>query len=233
MSTRHSTSRRTRLDRDQVIDTAIALADEQGLEGASMRGVAERLNVTPMALYKHVSNHSQLIDNMLDRVISTIPNTHSDGDWIKTTRAQIFAARAALASHPWAREAIESRTLATPRTLHYMNSLMAGMFAGGLSADLVHHTMHALSTRMWGFTRDVLPTPQAPEDPEERAQATTTFAASYPAIVQMVTTSDHAGEACDDDAEFSFALDLILVGAQRLHERSWTPSTPVQRSLAG
>ena len=70
MSTRHSTSRRTRLDRDQVIDTAIALADEQGLEGASMRGVAERLNVTPMALYKHVSNHSQLIDNMLDRVIS-------------------------------------------------------------------------------------------------------------------------------------------------------------------
>lgn len=215
-------STRPRLDRNQIIDTAVALADEQGLDGASMRGVAERLRVTPMALYKHVSNHSELVDGMLDRVIEQIPATPPHKDWIETTRARIFAARKAFAAHPWAREAIESRTLATPRTLHHMDALMAGMFDGGLSADLVHHTMHALSTRMWGFTRDVLPTPTPPGDPEERASAMAEFAAAYPAIVRMATTSPHAGEACDDEAEFAFALDLILLGTQRLHERGWT-----------
>lgn len=198
-----------------------------------MRGVAEHLAVTPMALYKHVANHSELVDLMLDRVIDDIPETPSGADWVESTRRRIFAARRTFTIHAWAREAIESRPLATPRTLQYMDSLMAGMFAGGLSADLVHHTMHALSTRMWGFTREVLPTPQPPEDPEQRVRAMTEFAVSYPAIVHMATSSPHAGEACDDDAEFAFALDLILTGTQRLHERSWTRSIPVSESLGG
>ncbi len=198
-----------------------------------MRGVADQLSVTPMALYKHVANHSELIGLMIDRVIDDIPAVSSAPDWAETTRAHIFAARRALAAHPWAREAIESRSLATPGTLHYMDSLMAGMFAGGLSADLVHHTMHALSTRMWGFTRDVLPTPQIPENPEQRARAMAAFAASYPAIAQMATTSPHAGEACDDEAEFAFALDLILVGVQRLHASGWTRSISVHSGLRG
>lgn len=196
-----------------------------------MRKVADCLNVTPMALYKHVVNHSELVDAMLDRVIDSIPAIDSRGDWVETTRARIFSARQALAAHPWTQEAIETRTLATPRTLQHMDSLMAGMFEGGLSADLVHHVMHALSTRMWGFTRDVLPTPQPPEDPDERARAMAAFGSQYPAIVQMATTSAHAGEACDDDAEFAFALDLILTGAQRLHERAWTRSIPVQKLI--
>ncbi|AXH34360.1 TetR/AcrR family transcriptional regulator [Humibacter sp. BT305] len=221
----------SRLDRDRVIEAAIAMADEQGLDRTSMRALAERLRVTPMALYKHVANRSELIDGMLDRVVSEMPSVSPGGDWMEATRARIFGARAAFAAHPWAREAIESRPQATPSTLAHMDSLMAGMFEGGLSADLVHHTMHTLSTRMWGFTRDVLPTPQAPAVPEERSRAMAAFAVSYPAIVQMATTSPHAGEACDDDAEFAFALDLILTGTQRLHERGWDRSISVQEGL--
>ena len=128
---------------------------------------------------------------------------------------------------------VEPRPLATPLTLRQMAALMARLFAGGLSADLVHHTMHALSTRMWGFTRDVLPTPQPPSDTDERARAMAAFATSYPAIVRMATTSPHAGEACDDDAEFGFALDLILAGTQRLHEQGWTRAMPVDHALRG
>lgn len=231
MSTQES--RPTRLNHERVVEAAIAMADDRGLEETSMRALAEHLGVTPMALYNHVANRSELIDHMLDRVIDTIPDIRIGGGWMPAIRARIFAARSAFAAHPWAREAIETRTLATPRTLHYMDSLMAVMFEGGLSADLVHHTMHALSTRMWGFTRDVLPTPEAPRNPEERARAMSDFAASYPAIVRMATTSPHAGEACDDDAEFAFALDVILAGTQRLHDRGWTRSMSVQHELAG
>lgn len=232
MSTPGSRLSRSHLDRDQIVSAAIALADERGLSGASMRGVAEQLGVTPMALYKHVANHSDLVDDMLDRALEEVPAPDAGQDWITKTRSRILAARTAFAAHPWLREAIESRPLATPRTLQHMNALMADMFDGGLSADLVHHTMHALSTRMWGFTRDVLPTPQVPEDPDDRALTIAAFAARYPSIIRMATTSPHAGEACDDDAEFTFALDLILIGIQRLHERGWTRATSVSSGLA-
>lgn len=222
---------RPRLDRAQVVASAVALADARGLDAVSMRHVADRLGVTPMALYKHVENRSQLVDDMLDAVLESMAPVRSAADWSDTVRRRIFAARDILTAHPWVREAIETRERATPRTLAHMDSLMNAMFEGGLSADLVHHAMHALSTRMWGFTRDVLPTPEVPGDPARRAQAMADFAVTYPAIIRMATTSPHAGEACDDEAEFAFALDLILGGIQRLHGRGWERSTAARNII--
>lgn len=226
-----STDRRARLDRSKVVEAAVALADARGLDAVSMRNVAERLNVTPMALYKHVADRSDLVDGMLDDVLERLSPSPGGEDWRHTVRARILAARAVLAIHPWVREAIETRQQATPRTLAHMDSLMEAMFDGGLSADLVHHGMHALSTRMWGFTRDVLPTPRVTEDPAQRARAMAEFAASYPAIIRMATTSPHAGVACDDDAEFTFALDVILEGLQRLHDAGWDRSRTARDAL--
>lgn len=211
-----------------MVSTAIALADARGLEATTMRGLADVLRVTPMALYKHVAHREQLIDEMVDHVVGAIgePTDGVSGanaaDWRVGVRRRILAARAALSVHPWARDAIETRMTASPVVLAYMDALMAMMFAGGLSADLVHHAMHALSTRMWGFTRDVMPTPTAPDDPAERAAALDAFMAAYPAIARMMTTAPHAGQACDDDEEFAFALDLLLDGVQRRHEAGWT-----------
>ena len=227
-----TSSSRPHLDRAQIVGAAIAIADIQGMDAVSMRNVAERLRVTPMALYKHVTNRSQLVDEMLDEVLDRMAPAPAAADWADTVRARIHSARGVIDAHPWARDAIESRELATPRSLAHMDSLMAAMFDGGLSADLVHHAMHALSTRMWGFTRDVLPTPSVPDDPTMRARAMAEFAVHYPAIIRMATTSPHAGAACDDEAEFAFALDLILSGIQRLHDTGWERSVPARTLLA-
>jgi AcrR family transcriptional regulator len=215
----------------KVVRAAIETGDAYGLDAVSMRNVADRLGVTPMALYKHVANRSELVDGMLDRALEGIATAPAAAYWADTVRARIFAARKILGIHPWVREAIETREHATPRTLAHMDSLIAAMFDGGLSADLIHHAMHALSTRMWGFTRDVLPTPSVPENPELRARAMAEFAVEYPAIVRMATTSPHAGAACDDEEEFAFALDLILGGIQRLHEAGWRRSIPARELL--
>lgn len=213
-----------------MIEAAIAMADDVGLEATSMRGLAERLGVTPMALYKHVADRNRLVDEMVDTLVRdlTITPTEEGSDWRSAVRAQILQTRAALRTHPWAQDAIETRTLASPVVLQYMNHLMASMFDGGLSPDLVHHAMHALSTRMWGFTRDVMPTPQLPEADADRDAALAGFAREYPAIVRMATTAHGAGAACDSDAEFAFALDLLLDGVERLHDDGWSP-TPFYR----
>lgn len=98
---------------------------------------------------------------------------------------------------------------------------MGAMFDGGLSADLVHHAMHTLSTRMWGFTRDVMPTPRLPDDAEQRASAMAGYAREYPSIVRMATTGARLLD-CDDDAEFAFALDLLLEGVERRRLSGWS-----------
>jgi len=217
-----SSTTRQPLDRERVLDAAAALADEVGLEATSMRRVADALGVTAMALYKHVANREELIDGMLDRLVVSIDVPAAGLPWQEALRGRIRSARAVMRAHPWAQTAIETRPTASPAVLAYMDSLMAIMFDGGLSADLVHHAMHALSTRMWGITRDVLPTPAVPDDPDLRARAMAEFATAYPAIVRMATTAPHAGAACDDDAEFAFALDLLIDGFARLHEQGWS-----------
>ena len=205
-----------------MLDAAAALADEVGLEATSMRRVADALGVTAMALYKHIANREELIDGMLDRLVASIEVPADGLPWEQGLRTSIRSARAIMGAHPWAQSAIETRATASPAVLAYMDSLMAIMFDGGLSAELVHHAMHALSTRMWGITRDVLPTPTIPEDPDLRARAMSQFAVTYPAIVRMATTAPNAGVACDGDAEFAFALDILIDGFARLHEQEWT-----------
>jgi AcrR family transcriptional regulator len=58
---------------DQVVDTAIALADAEGIDALSMRNVAERLGTRVMSLYTYVPGKAELIDLMVDAVQLEIP----------------------------------------------------------------------------------------------------------------------------------------------------------------
>lgn len=58
-----------RLDLDDIVVAAIALADEAGLDALSMRGLAERLGVGAMTLYGYVQAKSDLLDLMYDRIV--------------------------------------------------------------------------------------------------------------------------------------------------------------------
>jgi len=215
-----STAPRARLNRDRVLRAAVDLADDAGIEALSMRSLAQRIGVVPMALYKHVANKEELLDGMVDVIVGDIEPPAPGADWKDAVRQRVLSARAALLRHAWAPQVIESRTAASPVVLDHMESLVAAFRAGGFSVDLTHHVVHALGTRMWGFTQEVFPPPATPADPDERAAMLAGFAARYPAIVEMAT----ATEVCDAQFEFEFALDLLLDGFERLHQRGWTPA---------
>ena len=65
-------TRRVRMNRDRVLDAAVTLADETGIEALSMRRLAQELDVVPMALYKHVASKEELLDGMVERIIREI-----------------------------------------------------------------------------------------------------------------------------------------------------------------
>src|ERR1700722_13249069 len=68
--------------KDEILDAAISLADERGLDAVSMRAVAELVGVTPMALYPHVGSKAALLDGMMGRMLGELlPVTSAGATW--------------------------------------------------------------------------------------------------------------------------------------------------------
>lgn len=212
--------RRVRLTKDRVLRAAVALADKTGIDSLNMRNLALELGVVPMALYKHVANKEELLDGMVDLVVGEIEAPLQNLNWKSKIRARILLSRQVLLRHPWASRVIESRITPTPAVLDYMNSLI-GMFRdGGFSIDLIHHFMHALGSRMLGFTQDVFDDSQK-LDPETLAVMVSAMSTKYPYLAEMASAASHddlsvVGPSCDDQFEFEFALDLLLDGFEKL-----------------
>ncbi|WP_457030015.1 TetR/AcrR family transcriptional regulator C-terminal domain-containing protein [Kitasatospora sp. P5_F3] len=216
---------RAPLSRDRVLRAAVALADGTGIDALSMRKLAQELGVVPMALYKHVANKDQLLDGMVDFVLGEIGPPIPGPDWQSTVRARILAARSALLGHAWAGRVIQSRIAPTPALLGYTDSVIGLFRTGGFSVDLTHHAMHALGSRVLGFTQELFddsPGP-GPADPAV-LQA---LAANYPHVAELAMAgggdeNSVVGPGCDDQFEFEFALDLLLDGFERLRRRGWS-----------
>lgn len=230
MAQRVEAPRRTHLSRDRVLRAAVALADEAGIESVSMRTLAEKVGVVPMALYKHVANKEELLDGMVDVVVGEIDPVVTATDWKSTIRHRILSARKVMLRHPWASTVIESRKAATPVVLAYMDSILAIFRGGGFSVDLTHHVMHVLGSRMLGFTQELF-TVSAGESitmsPEAQAAMLREMSGRYPNLAEMVVAIYHdpssvVGPGCDDQFEFEFALDVLLDGFEKLQQEGWT-----------
>jgi len=221
---------RAPLSRERVLRAAVALADDAGIEAVSMRKLAEQLGVVPMALYRHVAGKEELLDGMVDAVIGEFDAPDPDLAWKDGVRHRLLSARRAVLRHPWARQAIESRTRRSAAVLGYMDSVAGTLRAGGLSVDLTHHAMHALGNRIWGFSPELFEEPRddgPPPGPDEQHAMAQEFAQRYPHVLEiaMAATSGDlsgVGQGCDEQFEFEFALDLLLDGVDRLHRQGWS-----------
>src|SRR5918998_4360722 len=92
--------RPARIDRAAVLDATLALADEEGLAAVSMRAVAARLGVTPMALYRHVGDKSQLLDGLVEQLLLELPLPDGTLPWQERLDALAAATRAPARRHP-------------------------------------------------------------------------------------------------------------------------------------
>ena len=225
--------RRVPLSRDRVLRAAVALADATGIDSVNMRGLAQELGVVPMALYKHVANKDQLLDGMVDVIVGEIQPPVGGSDWRSSVRRRILSARQVLLRHPWASGVIESRAAPSPVVLAYLDSLIGMFRTGGFSVDLTHHVMHALGSRMWGFTQNLFTSPPS-VDPEDQAVMLRQMEGTYPHATELAIAVSHddksvVGSGCDDQFEFEFALDLLLDGFERLQQQGWTSINHVRR----
>jgi AcrR family transcriptional regulator len=224
---------RMRLNKERVLRAAVALADHSGIEAVSVRKLGQQLGVVPTALYKHVASKDALLDGMIEVVVGEIDPppapSATDWNWKTAVRQRVLSARSALLRHRWASQVIESRTKTspTPAVLAYMDSMIGLFRAGGFSLDLTHHAMHAMGSRVLGFSQelfdDTAGDDTAAVDPETQAELLREAAERYPNITELVMAITHdqasvVGQGCDDQLEFEFSLDLLLEGLERLRD---------------
>ncbi|WP_255513394.1 TetR/AcrR family transcriptional regulator [Homoserinibacter sp. GY 40078] len=217
-------TQRIPLDRDRVLAAAVDLADHEGLDAISMRGLAAGLGVVPMALYKHVADKDDLIDGMVDTVVTAYAATDPALTGADAVRSRILAARRALVEHPWMRRAIETRTRRTPAVLAHMDDVAGAFLAAGYSVDLTHHAMHALGHRIWGFSPEAFEEPpRTPPTPAEQEATLRVMSERYPHItaIALDTATRNPSGACDEQDEFEFTLDLLLDAFARLRDAGW------------
>jgi len=70
-----------KLDTDNIAAAALAIVDEYGVAGFTMRAVADALGVTPMALYHYVSDKAALAALLVDAAIRKNPLPPPTGKW--------------------------------------------------------------------------------------------------------------------------------------------------------
>jgi AcrR family transcriptional regulator len=217
---------RTPLSTARVLQSAVALADETGLETFSMRGLAQELGVVPMALYKHVANKEELLDGMVDIVFGEIelPTVELD-DWRSAMRRRASSTREALKRHSWAIGMMESRKPG-PANLRNHDAVMGCLRTAGFPFEMAIHAYSVLDAYIYGFAlqeRDLAleTADSAGEAARRRADATGSLD-GYPHLVEIATRLPESGY--DSAVEFRWGLDLILNGLDQLRHARAAPA---------
>jgi AcrR family transcriptional regulator len=216
---------RVPLSRERVLDAAIRLADEGGIESLTMRRLARDLGVEAMSLYNHVANKGDLVDAMVDLVVSEIELPATSDAWDVAVRECAISAHEVLLRHPWSCSLVMSSTstsIVRNARVRYMEWVLGRLREAGFSPELTYHAYHALDSHILGFTLWELGhsgAANAIRGDKDFADFAASFvrelrAADYPYLAEHA--EQHVAALGDEGtSEFEFGLDLILDGLER------------------
>lgn len=224
------------LSRDEIVRTAIAVADADGPEAISMRRIARELRAGAMSLYWHVGSKEELLDLMLDSIEADIEVPEPSGHWRADLTTFAHRARAAMSRHRWAMEFIVARPPSGPNDARNLERLL-GLFddTGVTDTRLVMDIFMTVTTYVMGAVMREAQEIRSQRD-QERAEADLTeeeiratresyrkwFETSgrYPRIVRLMEAGVDPDDPATRDERFQFGLDCVLDGiAARLNRR--------------
>jgi len=213
---RRSTGREP-LTRDQLVASAIAIADAEGLDAVTIRRLAADHGVTPMALYWHVKDKDELLDAIAEHLFATmvLPEP-SSRPWTDQLR-EIFAAfLVSVRPHPEVAGLAMTRIFGSPAGLEVTERTLAELRRGGFtverSSDIACYALAALIALV---RAEPACGPNGVKSEEatraKRALLTSLPHEQYP---NVVASSDTLAGRSSRDSYFSLGLDLLIGGIQ-------------------
>ncbi len=205
----HLLRQRHRLEPDLVVRAALEVLDQGGLDGLSVRAIADRLGVRGPALYWHFRNKQALLDEMAEAMLAEHAGElepPAEGefwwDWLGQTATWL---RRALLSHRDGARVFAGTTLPSERTFLRMLDMVVGVLheAGFAWEDALRTAMSIyVYVEGWTIEEQAMPPPETFAPPEEFLDA-----ADLPAL-----TAAWAEFELDADRGFEHGLGLILAG---------------------
>jgi TetR/AcrR family transcriptional regulator, tetracycline repressor protein len=148
-----------RLSREQLLDAALALIDEHGLDRLTMEQVAASLGVGTSTVYGYVATRQDLVDAVLDHVVSVAEMSLMERmPWQQAARTFMGGFRLALIAHPNLASRWATHEVITPRTVQRAYQLLEVMVDDGFTvadATAAYLTLHnfTLGQALWELSR--------------------------------------------------------------------------------
>jgi AcrR family transcriptional regulator len=105
------------VEQGQIIATAVAVADSDGLAAVTMRRVAAEMGTGSASLYRHLATRDELIDLMVDDAFEAYETAPATGHWRADLVAEELHQFRYLRSRPWLLDAVLTRPPIGPAVL--------------------------------------------------------------------------------------------------------------------
>jgi len=144
-----------RIQRDQVISSALALLAEDGIEGLTLRKLALALQIQAPSLYWHFPNKQALIDGMADALVETVARDISPTQpWDDQARLIALELRQALLAHRDGARVFAGTYVVTDNVLRTSDALIGAFVRSGASAHRAASASLSLLYFILGFVME-------------------------------------------------------------------------------
>jgi AcrR family transcriptional regulator len=213
---------------EEIVASAVGIADEDGLDAVTMRAVGNELGRTAMSLYTYVVSRDVLIDLMYDSVHAELGEVRSGGDWRKAVARWSGKLRDLYLQHPWLLEI--QRPVLGPHEQQVLENLLRILAAGELAIEDRQAATSALFSIVKGAARQAVDARAAIADADVEwwaaagkalAEAVPDFAERFP---ESAAIADHQRQlgaqpwVTAADQAFSRAVDLLIDGMAKLRD---------------
>jgi AcrR family transcriptional regulator len=220
--------RRPSLSLDAIVAAAIAVLDEAGVSGLSMRQVAERLGTGAASLYGYVSGREELLELVFDELVGQVPLPTPDPlRWREQVFDMLRGLRDVLMAHRDAALAGLGRIPTSPKTLAASEVLVATLRLGGITDRVVALGLDQLVLYVTAFAFEDGLLHQTGVDPEEIQRYFDEVHAFYGALprAQYPVLASVAEEltSADGNDRFEFGIAAFVAGLEAMSRAERPP----------
>jgi AcrR family transcriptional regulator len=143
------------LSRSQIVQVALRIADEEGLEAVSMRRLARELRSGAMSLYHYFHSRDELLEEMGDTVAAEMLLDEVPDDWRAALKAIACQSREAFRRHPWLMLTLQERPRASPNMLRHAEQAaqsVAKLAARGIDPAELSALVLGVDDHLVGYT---------------------------------------------------------------------------------
>jgi AcrR family transcriptional regulator len=196
------------LSRERIVATAVELLDAEGLDGLTMRRLADRLGSGVMSLYWHVDKKEDVFDLALDSVLEygERPEKIEAQGWREEVVHILGDWRASMLRHPWSVSLLPRRALG-PNTLKRLELLSKALSRAGVADANLNASIWSLWNHVMGATITRASFDLSDNDRAAAQQRLTGPSERYPTIERSRLLLDD-----DWDGAFRKGLDFLLDG---------------------